>query len=282
MLGSSNFGTAVALSADGKVALIGGPDDNGNAGAAWVFVRKGSRWVQEGPKLRGHGEIGPGQLGVSVSLSRDGTIALVGGPSDDNSKGTAWIFARSGSRWREQGPKLTAKGGGANDEFGFSVALSGAGSTALVGSPSAGEWGQAMLFAPQGGVWKEVERLELDGKGASGLTGGYGVSVALSASGSTALVGSGLHNTDAAAAMLLTRSGATWTSRGLTLATPRAIQQANVALSSNGATPVVGSPSAFANAGAVWAFSFLNVTPPTFSSTPQGPGKTTSTGPLTA
>ena len=50
------------------------------------------------------------------------------------------------------------------------------------------------------------------------------------------LVGSDLHNTDAAAAMLLTRNGATWTSQGLTLATPRAIQQANVALSGNGAT----------------------------------------------
>ena len=40
--GSSSFGTGVALSANGKVALIGGPDDNRNAGAAWVFVRKGS------------------------------------------------------------------------------------------------------------------------------------------------------------------------------------------------------------------------------------------------
>ena len=219
---------------------------------------------------------------MSVSLSANGTIALVGGPSDDNAKGSAWVFARSGSRWTEQGPKLTAKGGAANNEFGYSVALSGSGSTALVGSPSAGEWGQAMLFAPQSGVWKEQERLELDGKGAAGLTGGYGISVALSASGNTALVGSDLHNTDAAAAMLLTRNGATWTSQGLTLATPRAIQQANVALSGNGATPVLGSPAAYSNAGAVWVFSFLNVTPPTFSSDPHHPGKKTSTGPLTA
>ncbi len=131
-------------------------------------------------------------------------------------------------------------------------------------------------------MWTKQERLALDGKGAFGLTGGYGVSVALSASGDTALVGSGLHNTDAAAAMLFTRSGQTWTSRGLTLSTPRAITEVTVALSSAGTTPVIGSPSAFSNAGAAWAFSFLNVTPPTFSSTPQGPGTKTSTGPLTA
>jgi hypothetical protein len=280
--GSPNFGLAVALSANGKVALIGGPDDNRNIGAAWVFVRNGPRWLQDGAKLRGRGEIGAGQLGVSVSLSASGKLALVGGPSDDNARGSAWIFAASGSHWIQPGPKLTASGGAANDEFGYSVALSGSGSTALVGSPSAGEWGQAMLFAPQSGVWLQQERLELDGKGAAGLTGGYGVSVALSVSGNTALVGSGLHNTNAAAAMLFKRSGATWTSQGLTPGTPRAIEQANVALSGNGATPVIGSPTAFSNAGAVWAFSFLNVTPPTFSSTPQGPGKKTSAGPLTA
>lgn len=277
--GATNFGAAVALSGDGGVVLVGGPNDDLNTGAAWVFRRKGSKWLQEGPKLRGRGEVGPGQLGTSVALSADGTIALLGGPSDDNSKGTAWVFAHTGSRWAEQGGKLSAKGGSANDEFGFSVALSGSGRVALVGSPSAGEWGQAMLFAPEGGAWREQQRLALDGKGAFGLTGGYGVSVALSSSGSTALVGSGLHNTDAAAATLFSRDGAGWSSRGLTLSTARAINEVTVALSGAGTTPVVGSPSAFANTGAAWAFSFVNVTPPTFSGTP---GTTTSTGPLTA
>jgi FG-GAP repeat len=280
--GGANFGAAVALSATGNVALIGGPDDDRNAGAAWVFRRDGSKWRQEGQKLRGRGEVGGGQLGQSVALSANGTIALLGGPSDDNSKGTAWVFARSGPGWRQQGTKLTAKGGAANAQFGFSVALSGSGRIALVGSPSAGEWGQAMLFAGANGVWSEQGRLALDGKGAYGLTGGYGVSVALSATGNTALVGSGLHNTDAAAAMLFTRSGATWASRGLTLATPRAITEVTVALSSTGTMPVVGSPSAFSNAGAAWAFSFLNVTPPTFSRAPRPPGKKSGTGPLAA
>ena len=280
--GGANFGASVALSATGNVALVGGADDNHNAGAAWVFRRDGSKWSQQGSKLRGRGEVGGGQLGLSVALSANGRIALLGGPSDDNSKGAAWVFTQSGRGWKQQGAKLTAKGGEANAQFGFSVALSGSGGTALVGSPSAGEWGQAMIFKAANGVWSEQERLALDGKGAYGLTGGYGVSVALSAAGNTALVGSGLHNTDAAAAMLFTRSGATWTSRGLTLATPRAITEVTVALSGAGTMPIVGSPSAFSNAGAAWAFSFLNVTPPTFSSTPQPPGKKSPAGPLAA
>ncbi len=35
----SEFGAAAALSADGGTALIGGPIDGADAGAAWVFVR---------------------------------------------------------------------------------------------------------------------------------------------------------------------------------------------------------------------------------------------------
>lgn len=280
--GAGNYGTSVALSSDGKVALVGAPGDDLNTGAAWVFLRKGSRWAEAGPKLRGRGEAGAGEVGLGVALSADGTTALLGGPVDDHSKGAAWVFSRSGARWVEQGGKLTARGGAHDDEFGWSVALSAAGDTALIGSPSAGAWGQAMIFGRASGAWRERERLALDGKGSAGLTGGYGVSVALSAAGTTALVGSGLHNTNAAAAALLTRSGGTWSSRGLTLASSRAIDAVNVAFAGNGATPVVASPTAYSNAGAVWAFSFLNVTPPTFSTTPQHPAKSTKPGPLVA
>src|SRR5262249_21484206 len=37
--GGADFGSSVALSADGNTALIGDPDNNGAFGAAWVFVR---------------------------------------------------------------------------------------------------------------------------------------------------------------------------------------------------------------------------------------------------
>lgn len=36
-LGSSQFGLAVSLSANGEIALVGGPIDNGGAGAVWSF-----------------------------------------------------------------------------------------------------------------------------------------------------------------------------------------------------------------------------------------------------
>jgi hypothetical protein len=101
--GTGAFGGDVALSADGNSALIGGPGDNGGAGAAWAFARTNGTWAQQGEKLvanctdscsgsNGTGEIGVGTVGVGVTLSADATTALIGGPGDNGSVGAAWVF----------------------------------------------------------------------------------------------------------------------------------------------------------------------------------------------
>src|ERR1700680_4516731 len=61
--GAGEFRFGVALSTDGNTALIGGPADNGEVGAAWVFTRSGSTWTQQGGKLTGGGETGTGEVG---------------------------------------------------------------------------------------------------------------------------------------------------------------------------------------------------------------------------
>ncbi|HEV2924679.1 MAG TPA: hypothetical protein VGW98_11630 [Solirubrobacteraceae bacterium] len=67
-IGMSVLGSAVALSSDGKIALIGGPGDSERRGAVWVFKRSGSTWAEQA-KLTGGGEIGGGRFGSSVALS---------------------------------------------------------------------------------------------------------------------------------------------------------------------------------------------------------------------
>jgi hypothetical protein len=114
--GASGFildqGTSVALSADGNTAILGGPDDNGGSGAAWVFTRSGGVWTQQGGKLVGTGASGPiVEQGFSVSLSADGNTAIVGGPCDGSITvnctpaplGAAWVFTRSGGVWTPTG-----------------------------------------------------------------------------------------------------------------------------------------------------------------------------------
>ena len=74
----------MSLSADGNTAIVGGDDDNGDAGAAWVWTRSGGVWTQQGTKLVGSGAVGTAAQGSSVSLSADGNTAIVGGLCDNS------------------------------------------------------------------------------------------------------------------------------------------------------------------------------------------------------
>jgi hypothetical protein len=95
-VGAAFQGYAVALSADGNTAIVGGPYDNANAGAMWVFTRSGGGvWTQQGPKLFGGGAAGAAYQGFSVALSADGATAIVGGYADNSNAGAAWVFTAS-------------------------------------------------------------------------------------------------------------------------------------------------------------------------------------------
>jgi hypothetical protein len=197
---SRYFGRSVALSGDGAVALVGAPGESSHVGAAWVFTRAGSTWIRL--KLNGEAEeSGEGRFGFSVALSSDGETALIGGRSDDSGAGAAWVFTPSGSTWAQRGQKLTGGGEeGGQAKFGYSVALSSTGETALIGGRGDSDHhGAAWLFAHSGGVWTQQDG-KLTGHGEIG-TGNFGASVALSADGETALMGGPTDNS---------RDGAAW------------------------------------------------------------------------
>lgn len=128
------FGYAVAL--DGDTALIGADWDDddlvGNAtGSAYIFTRSGTTWSQQ-QKLTASDAAEADNFGKSVALQGD--TALIGAPYSDDSysgSGSAYIFIRSGTNWREQ-KKLVASDPGASDIFGKSVTLDG--DTTLVGA----------------------------------------------------------------------------------------------------------------------------------------------------
>jgi hypothetical protein len=137
--GGGQFGYSLALSNDGNTALIGGPRDSGlYAGAAWVFTRSGGVWTQQtATKLTGAGEIGNGWFGFKVALSGDGNTALITGYQDNAIKGAAWVFTRSAGVWTAYPSKLTGVVDEAgNGGFGFAVAMSSDGYTALIGGTS--------------------------------------------------------------------------------------------------------------------------------------------------
>jgi len=101
-VGAAAEATSVGLSADGNTAIIGGPEDDTSAGAAWVFTRTSGRWKQQGQKLVGTGGVGTPQQGTSVALSADGNTAIVGGWLDNSAAGAVWVFTRSNDIWSQQ------------------------------------------------------------------------------------------------------------------------------------------------------------------------------------
>jgi len=133
-VGFPGQGSAVALSADGNTAIIGGDFDNSGVGAAWVWTRSGGVWTQQGSKLLGSFAIGKSEQGSSVSLSSDGNIAIVGGPTDNGNLGALWVWTRSGGIWTQQGHKLQGLDFD-GQQLGFAVSLSSDGKTAIGGGP---------------------------------------------------------------------------------------------------------------------------------------------------
>ena len=130
---NSNQGSAVALSADGNTVIIGGPFDNNQVGASWIYQYSGGTWVQSA-KLIGTNGIGLSQQGYSVALSADGKTATVGGTYDNNGVGAGWVFAKSGVNWVQQASNLKPNGSVGNGYFGSSIALSADGKTGIVGA----------------------------------------------------------------------------------------------------------------------------------------------------
>ena len=194
-IGQADFGSRVALSADGDTALVGGIEDNGGAGAAWVFTRRRGAWSEQekltAPTTGPGREIG-GQAGFggSVALAANGDLALLGGFGDRENVGAAWVFTRRRCAWSEQ-QKLTAPTRGAGKEhghagFGLSVALAANGDLALIGAPAGLGYAQsgpgaAWVFTRMGGAWIYQDKLSPPSNGGGRVIGsaGFGSDVAL-------------------------------------------------------------------------------------------------------
>jgi hypothetical protein len=109
--GGDCFGWAVDISGDCVIVGAIYDDDSGlNSGAAYIFRRSGTVWVQEA-KLRASDGAAEDYFGWSVSL--DGNYAVVGAPGDDDHgdfSGSAYVFYCIGGAWVQQA-KLTASDG---------------------------------------------------------------------------------------------------------------------------------------------------------------------------
>jgi hypothetical protein len=157
------FGNSVAI--DGDWAIVGKPGDSEIqpvSGAAYLFNRVGSTWVQV-QKLKASTPESGAYFGVCVAISGD--VIVVGaihdtGPGLPFDEGAAYVFERGQSGWA-QSAKLVASDAVQNMEFGSAVAVDGA--RALIGVPDVGPAGSlsgsAYVFDRVGTVWTQMGKL---------------------------------------------------------------------------------------------------------------------------
>jgi hypothetical protein len=235
---SDNFGRVVALSADGNtmaIAAVGeasratgvngdGADDSiPQAGAVYVFARRGTTWAQQAYlKASNTGNSGTtdafgdgDQFGFSLALSDDGNTIAVGAITEDSaatgingnhadnakqSAGAVYVFTRRSTTWAQQAyVKPSSIDGG--DLFGYAVALSADGRTLAAGSydedgsaraingPIDNERdgsGAVFVFTRIGEMWQQQAYVK---SVTAERADSWGVAVALSDDGNTMAVG---------------------------------------------------------------------------------------------
>jgi len=204
--GYNYFGTSIGI--DGDIIVVGAPGHSrdsterqegyvGDAGAIFVFERKGNNWRRTYKLLASDREHGGG-MGNSVAIS--GNLVIAGAWAQDfgmngenrmEAAGAAYIWERMDDGKWTKAQKLIASDRTPYDEFGYSVAING--DNAVVGARNVtlnrddennnGYTGEAYIFSRnENGEWKEVlaiipnDRKTGDYFGSSvGVSGNYAI-----------------------------------------------------------------------------------------------------------
>ena len=261
------FGRAVSVSGDGSIVAVGanGDDDNGSdSGSAYIFTRPPAVWTATSTsvKLTASDGAADDAFGEAVSVSGDGSIIAVGAHGDDDNgsdSGSVYVFTRPAGGWTATSTsvKLTASDGAADDLFGWSISVSGDGSTIAVGAhgddDNGSRSGSAYIFTRPSGGWTASamsDKLTAPDGAADDV---FGWSVSLSEDGNTVAVGARLgdgNENDAGSAYVFTKP---WnaTSTKLTTVAGDADDEfgRDVSVSADGSKVVVGAPGDDDNAG---------------------------------
>jgi hypothetical protein len=169
------FGISVALS--GGTAMVGATGDDEiapNSGAAYLFARRGTVWVEEA-KLKPGSLEAADILGSAIDV--DGDTAVVGLARDDDKgigAGAVFVYQRSGTDWDLQA-KIYADDASAGDFFGDTVAVDG--DIVAIGASFADHGGNVdagagYLFQDDGSDWKQIAKLTASDSEADDYLGG--------------------------------------------------------------------------------------------------------------
>jgi hypothetical protein len=175
----TQFGFSVSLSADGKTLIVGAYRENNFTGAAYIYQNSAGTWTQT---ARLAGEIDDASFGYRVSLSADGSIAVIGVPAEIKNTGAVYVYQNIAGVWT-QTAKLTNDVAGSY--FGSSVALSLDSKTIAIGASAKDAYtGAAYIYRYTDNTWKQTYE-----KASDKTDGMLGFDVALNKDGTVTAIG---------------------------------------------------------------------------------------------
>lgn len=271
-----SFGASgLSLSADGNTALISARGGDNNRGAAFIYKRDNNgTWAQEtilttpSDATLYYGSV---YFGSAVSLSADGSTAVVGGYADNNATGAVWVFKSNNGNWTETGKLSPADPsvnyGNGNVYFGWSIMISADASTIAVGGYGDNYYlGAVWIFNYSSGVWSQ-QGSKLVPSDFTPQNNGYnsndvGYSVSLSADGNTVSTGGPADNGGLGASWVFARANGNWTQQGTKINPNDGTNSQDfgysTGLSADGNTLFAAAPVDNGLIGAVWSFKNTN------------------------
>ncbi|MBZ5642441.1 MAG: FG-GAP repeat protein [Acidobacteriia bacterium] len=213
------FGYSVALSGNGNTLAAGAYDEDRGRGAAYIFTRNGTTWMQQNRLTSINAEQGD-SLGCSMAISEDGNTVVAGAFDEDSllrgiqpptegsndatsdvSTGAAYVFVHNGNAWSQQA-FIKATNTRLNDQFAWALTLSRDGNTLAVGAhledsgssalngnqedSTAEDSGAVYVYARTGAAWAPVSYVKAPIPRSAAE---FGISLALSGDGKELVVG---------------------------------------------------------------------------------------------
>lgn len=231
-----------------------------NARSGQIHVSAGT-FTAIGPVITAGGVI---SLSANAGITLNNTLTSGGGEvqinADSDSDGIGKLVLASAilDSWKQQ-IRFAANDGKVPNAFGYSVAISEDGSTAVIGAPGEkidenNNQGSAYIFTRIGNTWAQQQKLTV-----SDVAQFFGASVAVSGDGTTVLVTDTRHtvgaNSGQGSAYIFTRVGSSWIQQQQISAIDGKAQQLfgqSVSLSVDGNTAILGTFSV--NEGAAYVF----------------------------
>lgn len=201
------FGTALAISGDGNVIVVGAPGEDSDskgvastpsgflagAGAAYAFSYEEGRWSQTA-YIKSAAPVAKGAFGSAVSLNQDGSLLAVSTPTEA-SAGRVYTYKRAAKVWTASSV-IKVPSGTTGTSFGVALAMSADGRTIAIGAdkgtPSGGnkDLANAGLVHVFGSDAKSVWTLQATVSAPSARAAeGFGTVLAVSADGSLLAAG---------------------------------------------------------------------------------------------